>query len=190
LNEGRAEQKKESVVRAWELNLRIAAMANAPAELRERAWQRCAEMIPFLPQPARRSGSKETFIQDASRGLAMLSAVGAQVGKARTSRDIAQRKKNLELQRQVVDALLPGGQRAEWRPALHLFALNWMEEVDYSKRLQVPPRNPRSVDYDPYGNPIYYSSYGSPVQMQQANPNQLPRCRSPSYYSSRRRKPG
>ena len=48
------------------------------------------------------------------------------------------RRKNLELQRQLVDALLPlAERRAQWQPALNLFAMNWMEEADYAKRLHM-----------------------------------------------------
>jgi hypothetical protein len=90
------------------------------------------------------------------------------------SRDIAQRKKNLELQRQVVDALLPGGQRVEWRPALHLFALNWMKkQITRSGCRCRRATRVRSTTIHT-ATRFTTAATASPVQMQQSNPNQLP----------------
>src|SRR5687768_8511843 len=100
----------------------------------------------------------------------MLSAAAAQVAADRSNRDIALRRKNLELQRQLADTILPLAAKAsEWQPALNLFALNWIEEADWSRRLHLPPRT-QQMQYDEFGNPMYY---GNPSG-QASNSNQLP----------------
>ena len=175
LAEARTAQKKEGLARAWELNLKLLSLKDLTGDLRERAWQRSAEMLPLLPAKLALEWLNDLFRNDTSRALPMLSAVGAQIAKYRSSRDIAQRKKNLELQDKVVGAVVANARGGvEWQPALNLFALNWLEEADYARRLHMPARNVRNVvEYDQFGNPIYYNSYGQP-QMVQSNPNQLP----------------
>ncbi|HZJ14979.1 MAG TPA: glycosyltransferase family 2 protein, partial [Chthoniobacteraceae bacterium] len=169
---GRLEQKNDSIQRSWELNQMILSAADCPADLREKAWRRSGDIVRFLPG-AGTAWTKAPFLQDSKRLVNMLDAIAAQIAADRTSRDTSLRIKNLTMQRQIVDALLPAAGKPEQRqPALNLFATNWMEEADYAKRLHQPPRNPNMVQYDDFGNRIYMGN--QPYGGQPNNPNQLP----------------
>jgi hypothetical protein len=117
---------------------------------------------------------KAALFQQPQQTRNLLGAIAAQIAADRTGRDTTLRQKNLAMQRQIAEVLLPAAdQRAQWQPALNLFAANWMEEADYAKRLHQPPRSNNMVQYDDFGNRIYmgnqpYQSY------QSSNSNQLP----------------
>jgi hypothetical protein len=167
---GKAENKKELIERAWELNQMLLGASDATPELRTGAQQRAIEIIPFLPNERATAWLKEFFLKEPQVGLTILTAVGQQVAKDRSQRDTARRQKNLELQRQIADALLAAPtHRAHWQPALDLFALNWIEEGDWAKQRYQPPRQ-QGMQFDEYGNQIYYGSSQSTYQ----DPNQLP----------------
>jgi hypothetical protein len=169
--EGRTAGKKEMIDQAWALNETMLAAADCPADFRERAWRRAVEIAPFLPTAVAAQWMKKTFAGDPQRGLTLLNALAAQLASQRTNRDVAQRRKNLELQREIVSALLSDtAHRAQWQPAVNLFATNWMEEADYSRRYYTPPRNQNAM-FDEDGNRIFY---GNQSMQQQFNPNQLP----------------
>jgi hypothetical protein len=159
------------IQRAWELNQMIIDAPKCPADLSERAWRRSSDIGRFLPTAVASRALADLFLKHPEHGLRVLRSVAQQVTADRAARNISLRQKNLELQRQVVGALLPVAEhRAEWQSALDLFALNWMEEADYAKRLHVPPRN-QNVQFDDFGNQIFY---GNQPTSQQSNPNQLP----------------
>ena len=168
---GRVETQKDAIARAWELNQLMLASAQCPADFRDRASLRSGELLPFLPIAEATGWLKEIFVRQPAEAFKMLTSVGQQVASGRSGREIEQRKKNLELQRQVVEALLPATeQRAQWQSALNLFATNWMEEADYAKRFYQPPR--QNYQMDPYGNRVFYGNQQQ--QFQNYNPNQLP----------------
>lgn len=172
-NLGRQENRPADIQRGWELNQRMLAVPDCPAEVRERAWRRFAEILRFLPEAQAKSALQELFSKQPQHGLAVLKAVTTQVLDDRANRETDVRKNNLQMQGWVAEALIPllEGHRAEWLPAMDLMALNWMEEADYSKRLYQPPRN-QSVQYDEFGNRIFFN--GNQVPVQQGNSNQLP----------------
>ncbi len=166
---GKQENDAASIARAWQLNQTMLAAKDCPADMRERGSLRNAELLPFLPTNEATQWLKETFTKDAEQGMKMLVSVGQQVANARAERDAGKRQKNLTMQRQVVDALLPlSEKRAQWQPGFDLFAMNWMEEADYSRGLHVPPQQ-QGNRTDMYGNPIYYGNQ----RTQNIDPNKL-----------------
>ena len=104
-------------------------------------------------------------------GLAILSAVSQMIQGGLTDRSTDTRQRNLELQKQVVDAFLGVADPAQphWRAALNLLAQGWMTEAAYSKQRWQPQRN-YGPQYDQFGNMTYYEPY----QQQYFDGNQLP----------------
>ncbi|HEV7869560.1 MAG TPA: hypothetical protein VGO90_17855, partial [Chthoniobacteraceae bacterium] len=171
---GRQEKDDASIAEGWRLNQLLLAAENCPPEFRQRAWRRVADIARFLPAAASAEGIREFFVKQPQHGPTLLKAIATQVSDDRSSREPDLRKRNMEMQRHVAEAMLAlPDRRAQWQPAIDLFATNWMEEADYSKRLYVPPRN-QNMQFDDFGNQIFYSGQSMQSQPQQTNSNQLP----------------
>ncbi len=173
-NLGRQEKRPGDVQKAWELNQTLLAASGCPPELKARGWRRFATIVRFLPPAAATSALKDLFARQPQHGAGALTAVAVQVGDDRSNRDATLRKSNLHLQALAADALTPvlEAHQAEWRPAIDLMALNWMEEAEYSKQRHQPPRN-QSMQVDEFGNRIFMGGDQMSLQ-QQGNSNQLP----------------
>ena len=167
---GRAETDKDAIARAWQLNQTMLAATDCPADFRERASLRNAELLPFLPTAETTQWLKETFAKQPAMALKILVSTGQQIAKGRTQRETAIRQRSLDLQRQIVDALRPAAERrAQWQAALNLFATNWMEEAEYSKRFYTPPQD-QNNQTDMYGSRVFYNNQSA----QNLDPNMLP----------------
>jgi hypothetical protein len=166
-----------SLRRSWELTQTILAATNSTVKEREQAVTRSLELMPMLAKDSGGNWLQETFKNKPEQGMAILAAVGAQVSQQASSRDVEARRKTLDQQRRVVDALLSvtGDSTASWREALNVLALGWMQEADYSKSRYTLRRNMNQ--FDPYGNQIYYDGgypgMQDPNQLQPIPPDQI-----------------
>jgi hypothetical protein len=176
LAEGQEKQDASALRGSWELTQNILADKSAPATNREAALQRAVELMPLLTKELGRDWLRQNFATtpgeargDArpSEAMSILAAVGTVVSQGANERDLEKRRRNLDLQRRVVDELLAaaGPQTDSWQPALTVVALGWLQEADRAKaRLRPRTMNQQIVDFDAFGNPIYsyYSPYDSP----------------------------
>jgi hypothetical protein len=162
----------ESARKAWDLTQIILSATNTPAKEREQGLNRTLELMPLLTRETGTNWLKETFRQKPDQGMALLAAAGTQVAQSGSNRDTETRRKNLELQRRVVDALLAvtSGGTNRWDSALNVLALGWMQEAEYSKNRPMQRRPTMYPEFDPYGNQIYFDG----MQQNYQDPNQLP----------------
>jgi len=174
--EGQEKQDASALRGSWELTLTILADNSAPGTNRETALQRAVELMPLLTKELGRDWLRQSFNKtpDAARGdarptesMSILAAVGSVVSHGANERDLEKRRRNLELQRRVVDELLAAiGSRTDlWQPALTVVALGWLQEADRAKARHRPrTMNQQIIDFDAFGNPIYsYSPYDVPM---------------------------
>jgi len=160
-----------SLRKAWDLTQTILFATNSVAKERELALNRSLELMPLITKEMGTNWLRDSFQKRPEQGMAIIAAVGGLVAQNVSNRDTELRRKNLELQRRVVDALLSvaGYETKPWETALNLLALGWIQEADFSKMRYFPRRN-MNQQFDPYGNPIYYDYMPQPYQ----DPNQLP----------------
>lgn len=159
--------------RAWELNQLITSADSCPADLRERAWRRCSDIVRFLPNGVPPQWVKDNASRQPRFVANLIVSVAQQLAADRFSRGLELRQKNLAMQRQLAGAILDLGKLdPAFVPALTLFAKNWIEEAEYASRFFVPPRNRMGQQFDPFGNPIYYENQN--FQQPQMNNNQPP----------------
>src|SRR5262249_42978079 len=121
--------------KAWDLCQIILSTTNALPKEREQALGYAVELLPLVSKDSGTNWLRQTFQQKPEQGALLLSAVGAQVAQNSSNRDTAARRKSLEMQRKVVDALLEaaGDNSRSWQPALNVLAIGWIQEADSSK---------------------------------------------------------
>lgn len=163
LAEGQEKQDASALRGAWELTQTVLADKSAPATNREIALQRTIELMPLLSKELGRDWLRQNFSNSPGQGMAILAAVGGVVAQGANERDADKRRRNLELQRRVVDELLAAaGPRTEpWQQALTVVTLGWLQEAEQAKARHRPrTMNQQIIDFDSFGNPIYsYSPY-------------------------------
>src|SRR5438093_926759 len=167
LAEGQEKQDTSALRRSWELTQTILADKSAPATNREAALQRAIELMPLLAKELGRDWLRQNFKKSPGEAMSILAAIGSVVSQGANERDLEKRRRNLDLQRRVVDELLAtiGPQTDSWQPALTVVALGWLQEADRAKaRYRPRTMNQQIIDFDAFGNPIYsyYSPYDSP----------------------------
>jgi len=180
LAEGQERQDASALRGSWELTQTLLADKSAPATNRETALQRAVELMPLLTKELGRDWLRKKFsttpgeargdarpTEHPTEGMSILAAVGTVVSQGANERDLEKRRRNLDLQRRVVEELLAaaGPQADAWQPALTVVALGWLQEADRAKARHRPrTMNQQIVDFDAFGNPIYnyYSPYDSP----------------------------
>ena len=165
--EGQERQDASALRGSWELTLTILADKSAPATNRETALQRAVELMPLLTKELGRDWLRQNFNKTPGDAMSILAAVGSVVSQGANERDLEKRRRNLDLQRRVVDELLAatGSQSDSWQPALTVVALGWLQEADRAKSRHRPrTMNQQIIDFDAFGNPIYsYSPYDAPM---------------------------
>jgi hypothetical protein len=163
LAEGQEKQDTAALRGAWDLTQTILADKSAPATNREVALQRTVELMSLLSKELGRDWMRQNFTTNPQQGMAILAAVGGVVSQSANERDMERRRRNLELQRRVVDELLAavGPKTAPWQQALTVVTLGWLQEAEQAKQRHRPrTMNQQIIDFDPFGNPIYsYQSY-------------------------------
>lgn len=173
LAEGQERGDASALRGAWELNQSILADKSAPSTNREAALQRVVDLMPLLSKELGRDWLRASFQKEPGQGMAILAAVGAVVSQGVNDRDIEKRRRNLELQRRIVDELLGvvGAEVGPWQPALTVVAVGWLTEADRAKTRHRPRTmmNQQIVDFDAFGNPIYSYYEGSSTYQ---NPNE------------------
>ena len=155
------EKKKESLERAWEMTQAELAAKEIKTEQKEEALERALDLAPKIREELGQVWLTESFTKNPQRGMEVLGTVGAITARSQGQRDPQVRLKKLELQATAVEALLDSApQRAEeWADTLHLLALNWLGEAEYSRmRDQSSSREP-SLRFDQYGNMYYENRY-------------------------------
>ena len=160
--------------KTWDLTQATLTATNCGAKEREQALNRAIELMPLLAREIGTNWLVQTFESKPDQGMAILAAVGTQVGQGAANRDTEVRRKNLELQRQVVEVLLSvaGDKTTAWKPALNVLALGWTQEAEYSKNRVVQRRGPSYPQFDQFGNQVFYDGGYYPGMNQ--DPNQLP----------------
>ncbi|MFM1769527.1 MAG: hypothetical protein RJA22_2056 [Verrucomicrobiota bacterium] len=160
LAEGTERNDAAALRGAWDVNQSLLADRDLPAAQREAGLQRAVELLPLLGRQRGQDWLRESFRRDPAQGMAILAAVGAAVGQGAAESDLEKRRRNLDLQRRVVDELLgaAGTNVAAWRPALTLLAAGWIAEADRARQRHRPRTlNQQIIDFDAFGNPIYSS---------------------------------
>ena len=168
---GKKEKDSKAFMQAWEVNQFILASTNSATSNREPALKRSFELMPLIARETGTNWLQRSFSESPQQGLVILSAVSQMIQRGLTDRSTDTRQKNLELQKQVVDAFLGVAEPAQphWRTALNLLAQGWMTEAAYSKQRWQPRRN-FGPQYDEFGNMTYYEPY----QQQFYDGNQFP----------------
>jgi hypothetical protein len=157
---GKREKDSKLLVQAWDLNQFIIGNTNAAVTNRDPALQRCMELLPQISRDVGTNWLRERFQADAAQGLGIFAVVNQSVQKGFTDRNADSRRKNLELQKQVVGIFLSVGDptQAHWHAALQLMAQGWLQEANWAKQRYRPPQN-YGAQYDQYGNMISYENY-------------------------------
>jgi hypothetical protein len=151
---GKADQKPELQKQAWDLNAQILNTTNAPAKEQELALQRAFQLMEFMARSTTTNWLQASFRQHPQQGFALLAAVNKTIALGAKNRQPEVRRKNLQLQKEAVAALLAVGvDRQVWQTPLNLLANNWADEAD-ATRLRYRPRPQRSLN--PYDQNDYY----------------------------------
>ncbi|MEY2411140.1 MAG: hypothetical protein QOF48_3810 [Verrucomicrobiota bacterium] len=165
--EGVEKQDPTALRGSWDLTRMILADKAAAGTNREIALQRAVELMPLLSKELGRDWMREMFGKNSGQGMSILAAVGSVVSQGAAERDSEKRRRNLELQRRVVDELLAavGPDTDPWQGALTVVTLGWLQEAEQAKARHRPrTMNQQIIDFDSFGNPIYtYASYDGPM---------------------------
>jgi hypothetical protein len=169
---GREGPDSGALRKAWDVSHFILSATNAAANDREQSLSRALELMPLLRNELGTNWLRQSFETNPEQGLAVIAAVGNLVSQNFANRDTELRRRNLELQRRAVDALVavikPKAQ--PWNTALNILALGWVQEAENSKLRFLSRRN-MYPQFDQFGNPNYDGSY-YPGMYQ--DPNQPP----------------
>jgi hypothetical protein len=171
--QGKEASESAKLLQAWDLTQMILSETGTnTVKEREQGLTRALELMPLISKQVGTNWLRESFAKRPEQGMAILASLSSAVTQPAQGRDAESRRKNLELQRRIIDELLSiaGAQVQPWQPALNILALAWVQEADLTKTRYINQRNMRRQTFDPYGNPIYYGDYPQPPQ----NPNELP----------------
>src|SRR5439155_15790080 len=118
---GGKEKESKAFITAWEVNQFILASTNSAASNREPALKRSFELMPLIARETGTNWLRRSFSESPQQGLVVLSAMSQMMQRGLSDRSADTRQKNLELQKQVVDALLSVADPAQphWRAALN-----------------------------------------------------------------------
>ncbi|MGK0187119.1 MAG: hypothetical protein ACI9R3_002905 [Verrucomicrobiales bacterium] len=160
------EKKKESLEKAWEITqAELAADKLAPKQ-KEEALERALDLAPKIREELGLVWLTESFTKNPERGMEVLGTVGALTARSQNQTDPKVRLKKLELQATAVEALLQSapGQAKDWASTLHLLALNWLGEAEYSRLRDQSNSSQPNLQFDRYGNMYYGNRYGNTPQ--------------------------
>lgn len=157
---GIREPDRKLLMAAWDLNQFILSHTNAAATNRDPALRRCMDLLPQLSGDTGTNWLRERFRGDPAQGLAVFAVANQLVQQGMSGRNLDSRRRNLELQKTLVDLFLEVRRPDDdcWSTALNLLTQGWMQEAVWSKQRYRPPRN-YGAQYDQYGNMIGYESY-------------------------------
>ena len=157
---GTRDKDRKLLMTAWDVNQFIIGSTNVASTNRDAALKRCMDLLPQLSGDTGTNWLREQFRAEPARGLAVFAVANQLVQQGLTGRNMDSRRKNLELQKTLVDLFLEvrAPDNSTWRTALNLLAQGWMQEATWSKQRYRPPRN-YGAQYDQFGNMIGYESY-------------------------------
>ncbi len=167
------EQSEEERLEAWRLNEILMTDPKCPEVIKERAWLLMPDHVRYL------SDEKQTEIfQHFCAGEPMdafnaLKQVSSQVNKDRAVHGDDLRRRNIAMQNRIIASIPQALEREQpVQIALMQFALLWIDEAAYAKKVFVParPSQPSEWIVDPSGNMVY--GIKTPNAPQQNNPNQ------------------
>lgn len=167
LARGRQEQRTEDAMESWRLNQILLTTVECPPPIKDRAWRRIADWGRWAPAE-KFEGMLANIAREAPQNvIELLKQVAVQVNEDRANREPTLRRLNLLMQRRVAEAVAPMAAKSEpIRYALNQFAVTWIDEAAFARRVYVPPRQNSGAVYDRYGNQM-----PSPPEQPQ-NPNQ------------------
>lgn len=150
---GRQEQKVEDELESWRLNQILLSSATCPPPITERAWRRQADLARFIPKEAFAEFLAKSVENGPPAVLELVKQVAAQVNDDRGNREPNLRTVNLRVQAQVAEAVVPLAEGSEaLRYVLNRYALVWVNEAAYARRMYVPPQTQNVQTFDAYGN--------------------------------------
>ena len=148
---------KTHLPQAWELSLGLIGEKEAPLPQRNEALYRALSLVPELQGETGREWLKNTFATSDGEGFEILAAVGTLTAQTREHHSDTFRLEQLKLQNAAVKALLEQGNLDlnPWAEILTLYAVNWNEEAERTRRLDPGDSRSMQAEWDDYGN-IYY----------------------------------
>ena len=157
---GTKDKNSQLFLAAWDVNQFIIGCTNVASTNREAALKRCMDLLPQLSGDTGTNWLRARFQGNPAQGLTILAVANQLVQKGLNDRNTESRRKNLQLQKQLVGLLLEVRDPSDacWRTALNLLAQGWMQEATTSKQRYRPPRN-YGAQYDQFGNMISYEPY-------------------------------
>lgn len=161
------EKKKESLEKAWEMTQAELAAEKLKPEQKEEVLERALDLAPKISEELGQAWLSESFTRNPERGMEVLGTVGAITARSQNQTDPTVRLKKLELQATAVNALLESApeRASEWADTLHLLALNWLGEAEYTRQRDQSSSSQPNLRFDRYGN-MYYDNnrYGRTSQ--------------------------
>ncbi|MHC5020792.1 MAG: hypothetical protein ACYTGX_11910, partial [Planctomycetota bacterium] len=155
-----ADKEPELLENAWMANQAVLATKGLPEEAKATALTAAVDLAPQVKEVLGEKWLEQSFTGESLRGREILATIGSQVAAARLrlQRDGEARRKALELQHTVVEALVKhNAEQADgWKDVLTLLCKNWMHEVEYSLVKDEDAASRRQFRRDAYGN-VYYS---------------------------------
>ncbi|MCB1096958.1 MAG: hypothetical protein KDN22_15390 [Verrucomicrobiae bacterium] len=167
------EKKIESLEKAWEMTQAELSSTGLPTEQKEEALERALELTPKIREELGQAWLTDSFTNHPERGMEILGTVGTITARSQSEVDPQVRLKKLELQATAVEALLKSApdRAKEWANTLHLLALNWLSEAEYTRLRDQSDSSQPNLRFDQYGNMYYdsnrYGNNGQPGQNKQ-----------------------
>ena len=160
------EQKKESLEKAWEMTQAELSAKELKPEQKEEALERALNLTPKIREELGHAWLSENFTNNPERGMEVLGTVGAITARSHNQTDPKVRLKKLELQATAVESLLKSApDRADdWADTLHLLALNWLGEAEYTRKRDQSNSSEPNLRFDRYGNMYYDDRYRNSSQ--------------------------
>ena len=165
------EKKQESLEQAWQMTQAELGAKKLSHEQKEEALERALDLAPKIREELGREWLTDSFTKNPERGIEILGTVGTITARNQNDFDPQVRLKKLELQATAVDALLKSApdRAKEWADTLHLLALNWLSEAEYTRLRDQSYSGEPNLRFDRYGN-MYYDNnrYGNNGQQGQS----------------------
>lgn len=158
------------LVKAWEVTQMALELNDIETAEKEQALNRALQLTSQIEEELGETWLEKVFEENPVAGLEIVTTTGASSAQQRANRNASARLKQLEIQHRAVESLLKHDldQALPWNETLHLMALNWLTEAEYTyQNDQTQSRFP-SMQWDMYGNMYYGNSFNNRPR----NPNQ------------------
>ncbi len=157
------EREEAQLVKSWEITQAVLEQEGVEQKEQEIALKRAVELSSRIDEEMGKAWLEESFANHPERGMEILRVIGSAPSSNLQNRptDTYARLRELKLQSNAVESLLEMApdQARNWSSTLHMLAMNWLREAEFSYRYDQRNNYGFEMQRDRYGN-IYYMDQG------------------------------